>query len=300
MTDLLHRSRTTLAVEALTSTIGAVVRGLDLSADHDPETVDAVRAALLEHRVLFFRDQHLTPARQVAVARWFGTATPAHPMAGGLEPDHPEVLVLDSRRYTLGLGRRTERTSYNDRWHTDVTFSATPPAGAVLCADLVPPGGDTLWADSVDAYRSLSEPVRRLIDPLHAWHEAGHAFQFLGADSEGRRDLQALEPVLHPVVRVHPETGERGLFVNSAFVTSIDGLTAAESDALLELLWAQATAPQRTVCWQWREGDVAVWDNRATQHFACADYGDAHRRMRRVTIAGDRPFGPVPPRSHPS
>jgi alpha-ketoglutarate-dependent taurine dioxygenase len=284
-----------LELEVLGSTLGAVVHGVDLADELDPATGAAVRRALLDHKVLFFRDQHLTPTEQVAFARTLGELTPAHPLAGGLDDDHPEVLVLDSSAYALGLGRRTETTSYNDRWHTDVTFSATPPAASVLCAEILPSrGGDTLWADLEDAYATLSPRLRRVLDETVAFHTAVGAFGYLerNGTTPGRDALAALDAVAHPVVRVHPETGRRSLFVNEAFTIALDGFTERESEVLLDLLFTHSTAAERTVRWSWQPGDVAVWDNRSTAHFAMADY-DEHRRMRRVTVAGDRPFGPT-------
>jgi taurine dioxygenase len=284
-----------LELESLGATLGAVVHGVDLASGLDQRTVAAVRGALLDRKVLFFRDQHLTPSEQVAFARTLGELTPAHPLAGGLDDDHPEVLVLDSRAYTLGLGRRTETTSYNDRWHTDVTFSATPPAASVLCAEILPSrGGDTLWADLEDAYATLSPRLQAVLDTTTARHTAAGAFGFLESDgaAPGRGALAALDAVQHPVVRVHPETGRRSLFVNEAFTVALDGFTDKESEVLLALLFAHSTTAERTVRWTWQPGDVAVWDNRSTAHFAMADY-DEHRRMRRVTVAGDRPFGPA-------
>lgn len=283
----------TASVVPLTSTLGAEVVGLDLGAPLDEATVAWLRSVLLDHKALFFRDQHLTPTEQVAFSRTLGELTPAHPLAGGLDDDHPEVLVLDSSAYTLGLGRRTEKTSYNDRWHTDVTFSARPPAIAVLCAEVIPPsGGDTLWCDLEDAYSALSPKLRALLDDTVAFHTAVGAFGYFERQDGGRALLADHDSIGHPAVRVHPETGRRSLFVNEAFTVSLDGLTDPESQALLELLFAHATAPERTVRWQWQAGDVAVWDNRSTSHFAMADYGDSHRRMRRVTVAGDIPVGP--------
>ena len=296
MTDLLTRPAAALAVEPLTSTLGAVVHELDVVAGLAPESVVALRRALLQHRVLFLRDQHLSPSAQVALARLLGQPTPAHPLAGGLDEQHPEVLVLDSRAYLLGLGRRDGATSYNDRWHVDVSFVEEPPAGSVLCAEVIPDhGGDTLWCDLVDAFATLSEPLRALLEPLTATHSAAGAFAHLEAtdrDADRRAALARLAPVVHPVVRVHPETGEKILFVNQAFTRSIDQLGERESEALLALLFEHATAPERTVRWHWRSGDVAIWDNRATAHYAMADYAGQHRRMRRVTLAGDRPVGP--------
>lgn len=272
-------------VRVLTPAIGAEISGVSLGKALTPEEQAALRSLVVRHGVLFFREQFLTPTQQVAFARGFGTLTPAHPLVGGLDADHPEVLLLDSAAYPLGVGTKTDGTSYNNRWHTDVTFSAVPPMGAVLCAQQVPEsGGDTLWASLTDAYDTLSAPLRAMLDPLTASHDAARAFP------KGRGG--ELAPVTHPVVRVNPESGRRGLFVNPVFTSHIDGLPDAESDALLALLYAHSTVPERVVRWSWRAGDVAVWDNRSTAHYACADY-TARRVMHRVTIAGERPVGPV-------
>ncbi|MEN9646835.1 MAG: hypothetical protein RL238_3504 [Actinomycetota bacterium] len=283
-----------LEIEPLTGTLGAVVHGVDLTRPLAADETAAVRAAAVRHRVIFLRDQHLSPGQQVEFARHFGTLTPAHPLVGGLDADHPEVLQLDSADYPLGVGSRGKGTSYNNRWHTDVTFSATPPAFAVLAGKVIPArGGDTLWADLVDAYDTLSAPIKALIDPLVAVHDANATFnRFRAEDPSGeqRAKLSQLEPVRHPVVRVHPETGERGLFVNDTFTAAIEGLEPAESEAILGLLYAHTVAPERTVRWHWREGDIAVWDNRSTAHYAAADYTE-RRVMHRVTVAGDRPYG---------
>ena len=284
-----------LAVRPLTATIGAEIDGVDLSVPLDEATVAAVRATLVRHRVVFFRDQDLTPTQQVAFARRFGPLTPAHPLVPGLDDEHPEILVLDSRDYPLGVGDRTAATSYNNRWHTDVTFSATPPTATVLAAKVVPDvGGDTLWADLIDAYATLSAPIRTLLDGLVAVHDAHGTFdRFRHDDPSGANGarLGALAPVRHPVVRIHPESGERGLFVNPTFTSHVEGLSRHESDALLQLLYDHTVAPERVVRWRWRAGDVAFWDNRSTCHYAAADYGDATRVMHRVTIAGDAPYG---------
>jgi alpha-ketoglutarate-dependent taurine dioxygenase len=283
-----------LEIEPLTGTLGAVVHGVDLTRPLSPEAAAGVRAAAVRHRVIFLRDQHITPGQQVAFARHFGSLTPAHPLVGGLDVEHPEVLQLDSADYPLGVGSRGKGTSYNNRWHTDVTFSATPPAFAVLAGKVIPPrGGDTLWADLIDAYETLSDPIKALIDPLVAVHDANATFNRFRAEDptgEQRAKLSRLEPARHPVVRVHPETGERGLFVNDTFTAAIDGLEPAESDAILSLLYTHTVTPERTVRWHWHEGDIAVWDNRSTAHYAAADYTE-RRVMHRVTVAGDRPFG---------
>jgi len=284
----------TLTIEPLTGSIGAIVHDIDLRDEMSDGDIVAIRSALVSSRVIFFRDQDITPTQQVAFARRFGALTPAHPLLGGLDDDHPEVLVLDSADYPLGVGSRGSGTSYNDRWHTDVTFSERPPAATLLAAKVLPSrGGDTLWADLIGAYATLSEPIRTLLDDRVAVHDSSATFsRFRDEDPTGdrTRSLARLDPVRHPVVRVHPESGARGLFVNETFTQRIEDLLPAESDALLRLLYQHSAAPERTVRWRWRDGDVAFWDNRSTQHYAAADY-DERRVMHRVTVAGDRPVG---------
>lgn len=282
-------------VQPLTGTLGAVIHGVDLGVVLDNSEVEAIRAALLGFRVVFFREQQITPIEQVTFARRFGELTPAHPLLGGLDADHPEILVLDSSDYPLGVGSRSNGTSYNNRWHTDVTFSAKPPTATILVARQIPTrGGDTLWADLIDAHSTLSAPIQALIADLVAEHDASGTFnRFRADDPTGAQQalLNKLTPVTHPVVRVHPETGELGLFVNETFTQYIVGLSPTESDAILRLLYAHTVEPERVVRWKWRDGDVAFWDNRATAHYAAADYGDNRRVMHRVTIAGEVPFG---------
>lgn len=271
-------------VRVITPAIGAELSGIDLREQLSPASQKLLRALLVKHGVLFFRDQPLTPTQQVTFARGFGQLTPAHPLVGGLDAEHPEVLLLDSAAYPLGVGTKTDGTSYNNRWHTDVTFSATPPMAAVLCAQMVPEsGGDTLWASLTDAYDALSPPVRALLDGLSASHDAARAFP-AGRGGE-------LPPVIHPVVRVNPDSGRRGLFVNPVFTSHIVGLTDLESDALLSMLYTHSIVPERVVRWSWRAGDLAIWDNRSTAHYASADY-KTRRVMHRVTVAGERPVGP--------
>ncbi|MBX3182456.1 MAG: TauD/TfdA family dioxygenase [Polyangiaceae bacterium] len=279
-----------LRLTPLTSRIGATVEGVDLRRPLPEETARALRAALNQRRVLFFRDQPVTPTEQVAFARWFGELTPAHPLQGGLDDAHPEVLVLDSERYALGVGDQAASTSYNNRWHTDVTFSAEPPAASVLAAKLLPEtGGDTLWADLVGAYRTLSAPLQRALVGLVAVHTARHTFERL-RQTGGDERVQALPPARHPVVRIHPETGEPALFVNPTFTSHIEGLSHLESSALLSLLYEHITLPEHVVRWRWAPGDLAIWDNRVTSHYAAADY-QGRRVMHRVTVAGDAPRG---------
>jgi taurine dioxygenase len=286
-----------IGLEPLTASIGAIVTGIDLREPLTADVVHALRAALVRWRVVFLRDQHINPTQQVAFGRTFGELTAAHPLQGGLDDEHPEILVLDSRDYALGIGDRAQGTSYNNRWHTDVTFSATPPLASILAAKEVPAhGGDTLWADLVGAYAALSPPVQALVDPLTAVHHAAQTFERFQSDDTNRTRVANLEPARHPVVRVHPETGERGLFVNPTFTSHIEGLSRLESEHLLRLLYEHSTRPEHVVRWRWRAGDVAVWDNRATAHYASADY-DAPRVMHRITVAGDRPSGVAEPRA---
>lgn len=277
----------TWTVTPLTGTFGAELVGDRLDGTHDAA---ALASLLHQHLVLVARDQHLTTVEQVALARSLGEPTPAHPVVPG-HPDHPEILVLDG-----AAGGR------NARWHTDVTFVAAPPAASVLVADHVPPfGGDTLWADLRTAYERLAPPLRELVDGLQAVHRIsplaywGEPFDTaLDRDdaAELLRRAGEVPPVVHPVVRVHPVTGQRALFVNPGFTSHLVGLSRIESDGLLDLLHRHTTQPELVVRHRWRAGDVVMWDNRATMHYASDDYGDAERRMRRVTLRGDEPVGP--------
>lgn len=271
-------------IRPVTGRIGAEILGLDLASELEDETVAAVRAALVRHKVVFFRNQKLDANGQVAFAKRFGPVTTAHPTVPAL-PGHPEVLDLDYSR--------TEARA--NRWHTDVTFVDQPPLGSVLRAVTIPPaGGDTLWANQVAAYQDLPASLRALADQLWAVHS--NAYDYAEAAlplseelKERRRQFTStLYETLHPVVRVHPESGERGLFIGG-FVRQIKDLPSADSDALLRTLQSYVTSPENTVRWRWREGDVAFWDNRSTQHYAVADYGNQARHVQRVTIAGDLP-----------
>jgi taurine dioxygenase len=263
----------TLALERLGPGFGAEVRGIDLATASDAE-VAAVRRALTEHKVLFFSGQDLDPA--------------SHPVVPGLDEAHTEIYALDSAD-----------NGFADVWHTDVTFVRRPPLGSILRAVTLPPtGGDTNWADLELAYRSLSEPVRELADRLTAVHDGTREFGYYLAQRRGGEGsfwdgerYRSLEPVEHPVVRVHPETGRRSLFVNPGFTSHIVGVSDAESRHLLDLFYAHITKPEHIVRHRWQVGDVAMWDNRATAHYANRDYGDARRVMHRVTLRGDEPVG---------
>lgn len=273
-------------IKPLAGRIGAKIVGVDLSADLSDDLIRDIRQALVRYKVIFFRGQTLDAAGQVAFARRFGEVTTAHPTVPSLA-GHPEVLDLD-------YGRTAARAN---NWHTDVTFVDRPPLGSVLRAiDIPAAGGDTIWANSVTAYQDLPAPLQTLADQLWAVHS--NAYDYAEAAVNLSDELKAYRKVftstvyetLHPVVRVHPESGERGLFIGG-FVRQTQGLSTTESDDLLRLLQSYVTRPENTVRWRWKVGDVAFWDNRATQHYAVYDYGDQPRRVQRVTIAGDLPVG---------
>lgn len=277
---------TRLHLSRLSPSFGVRVEGLDLSAVTGADA-PAIREALLEHKVLVFPGQSLDPDHHVAFASLFGDATTSHPVMRPLAEDRPEVWQIDS----------ADGTAKNDAWHTDVTFVPRPPLGSVLRAVQVPEvGGDTLWADLEQAYWSLSAPIRALVDGLSAEHDGSHEFGGYLAENGGNVWdgvlVERLEPAVHPVVRVHPESGRRALFVNPWFTTRILDVSPAESRGILDALYAHLTKPEHIVRHRWSAGDVVFWDNRITAHYATLDYGDFHRVMQRVTIAGDRPAGP--------
>jgi taurine dioxygenase len=272
-------------VRPVAPTIGAEVFGVDCAGPLDEPIVAALRAAWLEHLVLFFPDQHLSPEEQVSFAARFGELTDAHPVEPALE-GHPQVLPIDSRKDRV------------DFWHTDVTYMARPPMGSMLLAMTVPAaGGDTMWADTRAAYETLAEPLRALCDELVGVHFDPAYAQTIaeggGMMWEGKR-VERLWPVEHPVVRVHPETGARNLFVNPQFTVGIRGFDGPQGQALLRLMYDHMTQPKFIVRYRWRPGTLAFWDNRATMHYGIYDYGEARRVMHRVTLQGDRPRGPGP------
>ncbi|HMG39693.1 MAG TPA: TauD/TfdA family dioxygenase [Acidimicrobiales bacterium] len=283
-----------LDVVPLSGTIGAVIRGLDVR-HLDDATVAAVRRVWLERKVVFFPEQHLEPAEHLAFASRFGEPTEGHPVIPGLD-GHPEVFQID---YTAA---RDLYSTYGDvstryrgiAWHTDVTFVPRPPLGSILRAVVVPEaGGDTLFSDQQAAYASLSPALQAFLETLTAVHDGRDQFKgILDLVGEGRWEgekLLKLEPVEHPVVRTHPETGAKTLFVNPGFTSHIKELDRAESDALLAFLYTHAVKPEHTVRYHWSQGDIGFWDNRATQHAVVGDFGDEHRVIQRVTLRGDEP-----------
>ena len=272
-----------LDIKPLQPSLGAEIRGLDLG-DLDTDRIAALRAALLKYKVLFFRDQDLTREQHIALGAAFGELE-VHPVFS--LPDYPQILPLISEEL-----KGKYRQSTDSNWHADTTFRPEPSAASILIQRVSPSlGGDTVFANAVAAYETLDEETKQRIDGLTAIHDAQVFLQFLDSE-EKRQALQAkYPPVEHPVVRVHPETGEKVLYVNSVFPRRIVGLEEAESNALLARLFDQVKRPEFQVRWSWRPGSIAFWDNRATQHYAVPDYSEA-RRMERVTIVGDRPVGP--------
>jgi len=273
-----------LDIHPVAGRIGAEIRGITLSAELSADTLAAIRQALLKHKVIFFRCQHqLDDAGQEAFAQKLGK-----PVA------HPTVPTVQGTNYLLELDSRHGGRA--NSWHTDVTFSAAYPQASILRALVIPEaGGDTVWANTATAYQDLSPELRELADKLWALHSNDYDYAGIRPDADPEQ-LRRYKEVFtstkyeteHPVVRVHPESGERTLVLGH-FVQRLLGVSAHDSAHLYAVLQGHITRLENTVRWRWAVGDVAIWDNRATQHYAINDYGDAHRVVRRVTLAGDVP-----------
>ncbi len=269
-----------LEVEPLTATIGAEISGVNLAHDLSDETIVALREALLAWKVIFFRDQHgLDRDRHIAFGKHFGDLE-VHPMTPKGQ-EHPEVFVIPAG----GTFRAP------DTWHSDVTWRPEPSLGSILRAVELPPlGGDTLWADMGAAYDLLDDDTKERIDALVALHDYTRAFGF-GQPPEVQEQMRARHPTVeHPVVRTHPETGRKTIFVNGSFTCGVKGMDGDEAALLLFRLQRQATIPDVQCRFRWRPGSVAFWDNRATQHCVSNDFLPHKRVMERVTVVGDRPF----------
>lgn len=285
--------KASIKVEPLTCTIGAELTNVDLgAASRDADLTAEIRALLLKHRVLFFRDQDMTRAEHVAFARRFGELED-HPVAGS-DPDHPGLVRIYK-------SPDTPNDRYENAWHTDATWREKPPFGCVLrCVECPEVGGDTMWANMVEAYARLPEDLKLKIASLRARHSIEASFG-AAMPVEKRLALHAQFPdAEHPVVRIHPETGEKVLFVN-AFTTHFTNYHTAErvrfgldyapgASQLLQTLISQAFVPEFQVRFRWKKNSVAFWDNRSTQHYAVMDYPPCHRKMERAGIIGESTF----------
>ena len=273
-----------LEILPLAGALGAEIKGIDLSTELGSDDVQRLRDLLNEHEVIFFRDQDITPARQKALALTFGPLQ-THPAYDTVE-GFPEITILEST---------PDKPTKIEAWHSDMTFRQHPPMGTVLKSVIVPPrGGDTLWSSMTAAYNGLSAQMQGFLEGLTAVHDFSYGFKESLAEPGGRERLAdavaANPPVRHPVIRTHPETGKKVIFVNSLFTTHIEGLTSAESRAILELLFEHVTTPEFTCRFNWMPHSNAIWDNRSTQHKPINDYFPAHRCLQRITIDGDKPY----------
>jgi taurine dioxygenase len=274
------------AVHPIAGALGAEISGIDLAADLDADTVAALRRAWLEHLVLFFRDQPLPPARFLAFARGFGDVI-EYPFVKGL-PEAPEIIPV--------LKLEHEQINFGGVWHSDTTYLDVPPMASMLLAREIPPvGGDTLFANMYLAYEALSDGMKRMLGGLVALNASTKADASRTREdrvkSSARDDARREYVAAHPVVRVHPETGRKALYVNVAHTVGFEGMTAAESAPILEYLYRHQARPEFTCRFRWRPGSLAFWDNRCAQHNAINDYHGHRRLLHRITLAGDKPVG---------
>lgn len=269
-----------IRLEPIAGALGAEVAGVNLAEPLDAATEKEIHDAWMEHQVLFFRDQDLTPAQHTSFGRRFGELH-VHPVLPSRRAEgFPEIVVLES-------GEAAPYVAEN--WHSDVTFERKPPLGSVLRGVVIPDhGGDTMWASMYAAYEALSSTMQRLLSELRAVHDGGQFTKV--ATEEQRAELAKNQRAIHPVIRTHPVTKRKALFVNYGFTRKIDGMRSAESNALLRFLFDHIASPDFSCRFRWRPNSMAMWDNRCTQHRVVADNLRAHRRVERVTIIGDEPF----------
>jgi taurine dioxygenase len=284
MTAIINPPSTRLRVDKITSRIGARISGVDITGDLDPRTVEQIRHALNEHKALVFHDVVLDDAGQERFARHFGELTKAHPTVPAVDGS-PNVLPVDSEQGSANV------------WHTDVTFVLNPPQASTLRSITVPPyGGETLIANTAAAYRDLPPALRTLADTLTAVHTNDYDYAVpSNLEHDGARERRAIftstkYETIHPVVRVHPLTGERGLFIGG-FAQRIVGLSNTESRDILRLLQNYVTRPENIVRVSWQPHQLVLFDNRITQHYAVDNYDRLPRRLNRITVAGDVPIG---------
>jgi taurine dioxygenase len=280
--SLMTKSR--LEVRPLSDAIGAEIFGVDLAEAQGDDTIREIRAALLEHIVIFFRDQELSPQQLLALAERFGEPA-EYPLIRGL-PECPLVLPVIKEPH--------ERTNFGGIWHSDTAYLERPALGTLLYALETPPaGGDTMFANMYLAYETLSDGMRRLLEGLRAVNVAGKPVTLKTREEMRSKRGTAADPeaisAVHPVVRTHPETGRKALYVNFAHTLRFEDMTEEESEPLLSYLFAHAIKPEFTCRFRWRPGSLAFWDNRASQHYPLNDYHGHRRVMHRVTLIGDRP-----------
>jgi taurine dioxygenase len=277
-------SRAPFEVEHLGARLGAEIHGLDLEKGMDSATFRAFESALIEHKVLVLRDQHLTTDQHVAISRLFGELE-VHPMRP--QGQYPEILVLDNHKDNPVLS--------TDVWHSDTTFRKNPTKYTILHCQIIPKvGGDTLWADMEAAYDGLSDVFKRMIEGLRAVHDFKNFRVLFGKSAEDQAKLRKMEELFpnpsHPLVRTHPVNGRKSIYVNPQFTLRIEGMEEAESRSILDVLFAQAHVPEYQFRLRWTPGAVVFWDNRSTQHYAANDYYPERRRMERTAVVGDVPF----------
>ncbi len=268
----------------LTPNIGTEVHGIDLSSDLDQTVIEYLSRLLVERKVIFFREQHITMQEHVAFAARFGELE-VHPFTDN-NPEHPEVIHLNNDR---------DHPPYINVWHSDVTWRAEPSLGSILRARVVPEsGGDTLFANMETAYDALDDDTKAQIEDLQAIHDNETFLQAMKANGASEEAVAAkraeFPPSTHPVVRTHPVSGRKSIYVNRTFTRRIVDMDPAESEALLQKLYLQAWIPEHQCRFRWRPDSFAFWDNRAAQHYAAADYWPERRQMERVTIVGERPY----------
>jgi taurine dioxygenase len=275
-----------LTVHPVAGALGAEISGVDLAKPLDDATVAGIRQAWLEHLVVFFRDQDLSPAQFLAFARRFGDPI-EYPFVKGLD-DYPEIIPV--------LKLANERVNFGGIWHSDTAYLDVPPMASMLIAREVPPaGGDTLFANMYLAYETLSDGMKRVLEPLVGINSSASADVSRTREDRlkdsARGDAKKEYVAGHPVVRVHPETGRRALYVNVAHTVGFEGMTREESAPLLDHLFRHQVRPELTCRFRWQPGSIAFWDNRCAQHNAINDYQGHRRLMHRITLAGDKPKG---------
>jgi taurine dioxygenase len=270
-----------LTIRRVAGALGAELGGVDLSQPLPDETIAAIRQALVEHQVIFFRDQELTAAQQAAFGARFGPLN-IHPYVKGMA-DHPEVMEI--------IKEPSDRINFGGGWHSDMSFLETPAIGSILYAVELPEwGGDTLFASQAAAFEALSPGLQKTLEGLNAVHSASREYSAQGHSAQKREGMQVAEAdgyvgeYVHPMVLAHPETGRKALYVNPAFTLRIDGWKTRESKALLDYLFDHCRYEAFTCRFAWRKGSVAFWDNRSVWHFALNDYPGQRRHMRRVTV----------------